>query len=114
MQYRFTRECLEEAQEPLHLFVKAGVLLIHVDDILPFAPQSIHRVQLRATLGQPQQLDVEQAGQGHRAGGGVTGILLQQQRHMPTTVVSVQQLQKRLKVRSPLMRGCSRSYVTRR
>lgn len=57
MQSRFTRERLQVAQEPLHLVLNSGVLLIRTDDVFAIAPQAIcerttHRL-VRKVVVQP-------------------------------------------------------------
>ena len=80
-----------------------GLMLpIRQDDVCGVAPQMIHRVQMRASLGQPFELDAVSLGQGLADLGGVAGVLIQQQDHMPCAIMRVNQFQKGTEVHRPL------------
>src|SRR5689334_145795 len=66
---------LDIADKRVDQVLDRGVLTIGTDLILGVAPDVIHRVQLRATLGQPDQADLQFPRQPDRAAGRMAGIL---------------------------------------
>src|SRR3954453_2131043 len=57
--------------EPLYFLVDLGILPVGADVVLAMTPQVIHPIQLRAALGQPDQLDAHLDGQVLRSPGGI-------------------------------------------
>src|SRR5438876_6573168 len=60
------------------------------------APQMIHRIQMRAPLGQPQELDVAQTCQRLRGMCRVTALFIQHHAYLPTSIMLVNHVQERL------------------
>lgn len=84
MQCLLIRQAPQIIKEAFHLLLDGRVLLVGTDHVLALTPQSIHRVQFRRPVRQPQQ--------GHPLGrtqGGlrrVAGVLIEQEGHVPTPV----------------------------
>lgn len=92
------RKGLQVLKKCPHVFIDRRILHVCADYVLRLSPKIIHRVEFRRSLRQPKELDVEVAGESLRTGCDMTGILIQQHRHMPTTIMLAHQVQKRLKV----------------
>src|SRR3954451_14819503 len=91
--------------EPLYFLVDLGILPVGADVVLAMTPQVIHPIQLRAALGQPDQLDAHLDGQVLRSPGGMTWIFVQEQRNVPATVMATDYLQERPEVLATLPRA---------
>ena len=74
--------------------------------VLAMAPEVIHSVQLRATLGQPDQADAQLSGQVLRTVCSVAWILVQEQGDMPTPVMAMNDCQKSSEVLTTLPLTC--------
>jgi hypothetical protein len=92
----------QETQEAVDLFADGRVLLVGADLVLALAPERVHRIQTRCALRQPQQGHLHPFGQRPRSLCRVAGILVQQQRNVPSTVMIVDQIQERTEVFSSL------------
>ena len=86
-----------------HVFIDRRILHVGADHVLRLPPKMIHGVEFRRTLRQPKELNVEVASQSLRTGCCMARILIQQHGHVPTTIMLVDQVQKRLKVLLLLM-----------
>ena len=75
----------------MDLFFDRRVLPIGTDSLLAVAPQVIHRVQLRTADRQPDQPDPLRARLALRNLRRVTTVLVQQERHVPSAVVLMDQ-----------------------
>jgi len=106
-------EALNVADEALDQMVDRGILMVGTHLTLGMTPQVIHRVQLRATLGQPDQTDLKLPCQPDRGACCVTGILIQQQPNRPTPVVLVDELEEGLEVLGSLSAAREQQSVTR-
>src|SRR5205085_4396450 len=87
--------------------------MVRRQHLLAVPPQVVHRVEVRAPLGQPQQLDPQLVG-------GVLGVLrrmatvlVQQQRHVPAPVKVADLLQEVLEVHAALPLACQQQPAAR-
>lgn len=85
------------------MIVDAGLLPIGADLILPVPPQVIHRVEMGRALRQPDQLHAEAGGQPPGGSRDVTAILIEQDGHLPASIMVMDQVQERLEVFGPLV-----------
>src|SRR3954469_19872624 len=95
----FTLVASPTTTRPLRFLINlfAGlILLIGTDHILGLPPQGLHRVQLRRPVRQPQQRHPLRLA--HRGLGRMAGILVEQQGHMPASVVPPEFREERLEV----------------
>jgi hypothetical protein len=96
MQCLLIRQALQMIEEAVLLLCDGRILLVRTDHVLALPPQRVHRVQLRRPVRQPQQRHPFGRPQGSLRR--VAGILIEQQRHMPTPVVPSNFLEERLEV----------------
>ncbi len=87
----------------MNLFFDRRVLPIGTDSLLAVASQVIPCVQLRTADRQPDQLDPEQARLVLRDLGRMTTVLVQHERHLPSSVVFVDQPEELPEIRSTLL-----------
>ena len=113
MQCLLIRQATQLIEEAIHLLLNGCVLLVGADHVLALPPHSIHRVQLRRPLRQPQQRHLLGIALGdfRRVG----GILIEQQSHMPAPVMGPNFCEERLEVAAaPLSRGTNSRVPVRR
>src|SRR5579884_4038482 len=96
MQRFAIRQTVHLMYEQVYLLLNRRVLFVDTDYVFALAPQGVHRIQLRTTLGQPQQRHALRRPQ--RCRSRVTGIFVQEQGHMPSPVAAPQWGQERLEV----------------
>ena len=74
--------------------------------VLAVTPEVIHPVQLRATLGQPDQADAQLSGQVLRTVCSAAWILVQEQGDLPAPLMTVNDCQKSSEVLTTLPLTC--------
>jgi len=87
----------------MNLFFDRRVLPIGTDSLLAVASQVIACVQLRTADRQPDQLDPERARLALRDLGRMTIVLVQHERHLPSSVVFVDQPEELPEIRGTLL-----------
>src|SRR5262249_35751595 len=75
------------------------MLLVGADLFLPPAPESVHRVDVRAARREPDQLDIELRCQLPRCVCRVSAGFVQQQRYLPAAICFTDRPQSRVEVR---------------